>query len=190
MDNPEPDFPVDHAADRQLHFLRILGLPVLCADFVFLPIDYFVGLQIPKAKSLAGKRAWLSVSLVSNLGLLGFFKYWDFFAASTDRLAQALGLQAIAPLLHIILPAGISFYTFHALSYTIDIYRGKVAPTRSPIKFLLFVSFFPQLVAGPILRYSQLTDQLDNMPHQIQLERNLPGRLLCHNRPVQETLAG
>lgn len=102
----------------------------------------------------------LIASLVTNLGLLGFFKYYDFFVTSaTDLLAQ-LGIAAHPRTLNIILPVGISFYTFQTLSYTIDLYRGRVVTERSFLNFALFVAFFPQLVAGPIERASRLLPQI------------------------------
>ncbi len=133
-------------------------------------VDFIVGGRIPKAGSLKAKRAWLVVSVVVNLTILGFFKYWDFFAESTNRLLEMIGLESSAPLLHMILPVGISFYTFQSMSYTIDVYRGKAQPTRSLLKFLVFVSLFPQLVAGPIVRYTDIEDQLDNMPPKFKYD--------------------
>src|SRR5690606_36251124 len=106
------------------------------------------------------KRAWLLLSLVGNLGLLATFKYYNFFAgAVTDGLSLA-GVSAPLPLLDVLLPVGISFYTFQTLSYTIDIYRGRLVPTRNLVQFAVFVTFFPQLVAGPIVRASELLPQL------------------------------
>jgi D-alanyl-lipoteichoic acid acyltransferase DltB (MBOAT superfamily) len=108
----------------------------------------------------ARRKTFLVISLGANLGVLGFFKYFDFFADSFADLLGAFGIDASWPLLDIVLPAGISFYTFQAMSYTIDIYRGKVAPTRSFPDFALFVCFFPHLVAGPIMRAHTLLPQV------------------------------
>jgi alginate O-acetyltransferase complex protein AlgI len=102
--------------------------------------------------------------VVTNLAMLGFFKYWDFFADSTNRLLASVGMASNMPLLEIVLPIGISFYTFQTMSYTIDVYRGKAKATRSLLKFLAFVSLFPQLVAGPIVRWTELDEQLDEHP--------------------------
>jgi len=97
--------------------------------------------------------------MLINLGMLGFFKYYNFFVDSFASLSASFGLQPSLKTLHIILPIGISFYTFQSLSYSIDIYRGKIKPTNSFISFMTFVSFFPQLVAGPIERASDLLPQ-------------------------------
>lgn len=104
-------------------------------------------------------KLWVTASLVINLGILGFFKYFDFFADSTVALLQALGFQAHAPTLRILLPVGISFYTFQALSYTLDVYRKALPPVRDPVAFFAYISFFPQLVAGPIERATNLLPQ-------------------------------
>ena len=121
--------------------------------------DYLIGLQLSKASSKGGRKAWLGLSLAVNLGVLGYFKYADFFINSFVEAFASLGMDLSVPTLQIILPVGISFYTFQTLSYTIDIYRGKMQPTRDPISFFAFVSFFPQLVAGPIERAADLLPQ-------------------------------
>jgi D-alanyl-lipoteichoic acid acyltransferase DltB (MBOAT superfamily) len=136
--------------------VRFLGL-IVFSTF----LDYFAALAIARAATPGRRRALLAVSLAGNLGLLGLFKYFDFFAESVERLLAALGVEASLPLLHLILPVGISFYTFQTLSYTIDVYRGTLEPRRSPVQFALFVAFFPQLVAGPIVRASEFLPQLD-----------------------------
>lgn len=118
--------------------------------------DYYAALGVYKARSVGVRRSWLMLSLVVNLGLLGFFKYYNFFAAS---IRATLGFDV--PHLDIILPVGISFYTFQTLSYTIDVYLGRHAPTARFMDFALFVAFFPQLVAGPIVRSEQFLPQLD-----------------------------
>jgi alginate O-acetyltransferase complex protein AlgI len=121
--------------------------------------DYGVALAIGRAASQGQRKAWLAVSLIGNLGTLGVFKYYDFFASSLADGLGALGVQSDPFLLHVILPVGISFYTFQALSYTIDVYRGRIAAVRDPSTFLAFVSFFPQLCAGPIERASHMLPQ-------------------------------
>jgi alginate O-acetyltransferase complex protein AlgI len=110
------------------------------------------------------RNAILLLSLVGNLGLLGYFKYTDFFVDVFADLAHAAGVPFVAPHLEIILPVGISFYTFQSLSYSIDVWRQRLTPERSFVKFALFVTFFPQLVAGPIVRANELLPQLHRRP--------------------------
>ena len=121
--------------------------------------DYYVGLQIHRAVSESRRRVFLGVSVAVNLGILGFFKYHGFFVESAAELLQQLGFQANPPSLQLILPVGISFYTFQTLSYTIDIYRRRLEPTTDPVAFFAFVGFFPQLVAGPIERARRFLPQ-------------------------------
>lgn len=120
--------------------LLLLGLTV---------IDYAAARWIALAKSAARRRLALVVSLAANLGLLGFFKYYNFFA---QNIALLLHRPADSFAISIILPLGISFHTFQSMSYVIDVYRGEQEPIRNPIDYALFISFFPQLVAGPIVR--------------------------------------
>ena len=115
-----------------------------------------LGLERPGAR----RKLWLSCSLTGTLGLLGFFKYFDFFTESAVDFLQLLGFHPDRPTLDIILPVGISFYTFQTLSYALDVYFGKLKATRSLLDFSLFVAFFPQLVAGPIVRASDFLPQL------------------------------
>ena len=122
-------------------------------------VDFGLGWALHKTDRPAWRRTWLVVSLVSNLSLLGFFKYYNFFAESFAAAMGSLGWQPGDLTLSIILPVGISFYTFQTLSYTIDIYRRQLTPTTSLIDYLTFVSFFPQLVAGPIERAANLLPQ-------------------------------
>ena len=123
-------------------------------------IDYLCSLGIGRSEKPRVRRALLLVSLVSNLGILGFFKYYDFFAATLQQLLQRLGVHAGIPLLHVLLPVGISFYVFQTLGYVIDVYRRDVAPLRNLPDFALYISFFPQLVAGPIERAGHLMPQI------------------------------
>jgi len=122
-------------------------------------LDYFLGLQISKADKISRKKTFLSISLLFNLGMLGIFKYFNFFVDSFIELTSKFGLELDAVTINVVLPVGISFYTFQTLSYTIDVYRGKMEPTKNIIAFFTFVSFFPQLVAGPIERASNLLPQ-------------------------------
>jgi len=122
-------------------------------------VDYGAGCGMRYWQRPATRRLLLAVSLVSNLGLLGFFKYFNFFAANLEAAASSAGWHFHPVTLQIILPVGISFYTFQTMSYTIDVYRGKLKPTYNLIDYLAFVSFFPQLVAGPIERATNLLPQ-------------------------------
>src|SRR5439155_21998220 len=98
------------------------------------------------------QRLILTVAIALHLGLLGVFKYFDFFLLSANELARILGLQHELPFLEILLPVGISFLTFHGISYVTDVYRGDAAVCHNPLDMALYMSFFPQLVAGPIVR--------------------------------------
>ena len=122
-------------------------------------VDYVIGRSLHQTQSKRRRKILLGISLATNLGILGFFKYYDFFIDSAMEILQTIGFQANFHTLAIILPVGISFYTFQTLSYTIDIYRGKIIPTQNVIAYFAFVSFFPQLVAGPIERASNLLPQ-------------------------------
>jgi len=123
-------------------------------------IDYFLGRAIYDSSDEKKRKLLVTVSLFSNLSILGFFKYFNFFADSFTDLFNVMGFSADWVTLNIILPVGISFYTFQTLSYTIDIYRKKLEPERRFSDFALFVSFFPQLVAGPIERAAHLLPQI------------------------------
>ncbi|CCH49927.1 MBOAT family O-acyltransferase [Pseudodesulfovibrio piezophilus] len=121
-------------------------------------VDFVIGAMLGHEKKKGTRRLLLGVSLTVNLGLLGFFKYFNFFIDSMRPLVESFGFHVGS--LDIILPVGISFYTFQTLSYTIDIYRGQIKPHDNLLDFSLFVSFFPQLVAGPIVRASHFLPQL------------------------------
>ncbi|NPD83638.1 MBOAT family protein [Lentimicrobium sp. L6] len=124
--------------------------------------DYTIGYFLAKQKGKLGRKLLLWLSLAINLGFLGFFKYYNFFSESLIEAFRYVGIHLHESSLNIILPVGISFYTFQTLSYTIDIYRKKIEPTTQIISFFAFVSFFPQLVAGPIERASKLLPQFQN----------------------------
>jgi len=123
-------------------------------------LDFYVGKAIWKTTNVVHKKLLLIASLSGNLGLLGFFKYADFAILQFNILGNNFNFNSEIPFLNLALPIGISFYTFQTISYTVDVYRGKLAPTNSLPEFALFVAFFPQLVAGPILRASQFLPQL------------------------------
>lgn len=123
-------------------------------------LDYYTGLKIEQASSQRARKFWLILSVGINLGFLGFFKYYNFFIDSFAALLGQLGLQPNIWTLNIILPVGISFYTFHGLSYVFDIYNKRVKPTANFVDYAVFVSFFPLLVAGPIERATHLLPQV------------------------------
>src|SRR5204862_3069778 len=127
-------------------------------------MDFWLGRQIAKAKDQPSRRAWLVGSVCMNLSMLGFFKYGNFLLENFQWSLARIGIIYHPPHLDILLPVGISFYTFHSLSYTLDIYRGVLQPTRSLRDFVLAVSFFPQLVAGPIVRAGDFLPQLASAP--------------------------
>ncbi|MGE0042641.1 MAG: MBOAT family protein [Vicinamibacterales bacterium] len=133
-------------------------------------VDYVAGLQLGRLPLTAThrRRGWLVASLVTNLGLLGFFKYGDFVLRAVGDLMGLAGSPVAPPELGLILPMGISFYTFQSLSYTIDVYRGVLAPIDSFPRFFLYISFFPQLVAGPIVRAAEFLPQLPR-PRRLRL---------------------
>ena len=144
------------------------GLIVLSAV-----IDYTAALAIHASRTPRRRRAFLLLSLVSNLGLLGYFKYAGFFL---DNLRAVFGDSAAADALAIVLPPGISFYTFQTMSYTIDVYRRQLVPTRSFSRMFLFVTFFPQLVAGPIERAGHLLTQFEcAVRHRFRVENFVVG---------------
>ena len=122
-------------------------------------VDYWVAIGLDRSGRIATRRWLLAASLGVNLGMLGFFKYYNFFAENMTRFLGSLGWQANPFFLEVILPVGISFYTFQTLSYTLDTYFGKIRPSREFIAYMAYVSFFPQLVAGPIERASRLLPQ-------------------------------
>lgn len=127
-------------------------------------LDFICGLKIHRSEDDRVRKYWLLVALVGNLTSLGFFKYYDFFVTSAADGLNALGLQVAPPVLNLVLPIGISFYTFHSLSYSFDIFRRHCAPTDSFAVFSAYVTMFPHLVAGPIVRYESIEQQLRALP--------------------------
>ena len=158
--------------------LRVQNLLLLISSYVFYGwwdyrflsliflstiVDYFVGLKIYDSNDRKAMKSYLWISILFNLGLLGFFKYFNFFIDSWIDLLGAIGYEQKSTwTLNVILPVGISFYTFQTISYSLDIYHGKLKPTKDFVSFASFVSFFPQLVAGPIERASNLLPQILN----------------------------
>ncbi|CAN5172852.1 MBOAT family protein [soil metagenome] len=123
-------------------------------------LDFIIGKKIDRAGTAANRKLWLWLSVSLNLSVLGFFKYYNFFVLSFAHALAPIGINADVATLNLILPLGISFYTFHELSYIIDIYRKKIKPVSSYVDYSLFVSFFPLLIAGPIERAGHLLPQI------------------------------
>jgi alginate O-acetyltransferase complex protein AlgI len=123
-------------------------------------LDYTSGIAISRSKKISYKKIWLWISIVINIGFLGFFKYYNFFISSFSDVFTLFGVKFSTWTLNIILPVGISFYTFHGLSYVIDIYYGRIKVEKNFVNYSVFVSFFPLLVAGPIERANHLLPQI------------------------------
>mgnify|MGYP007068610305 FL=1 len=130
---------------------RFLGLLLFTTFF-----DYGCALLLEKELDQKRRKWFLAFSMTMNLTVIGFFKYFNFFSESFERLLASLDMKADFPTLQILLPVGISFYTFLSMSYTIDVYRREIRASRNPLDFMLYVSFFPHLVAGPIMRAKDL----------------------------------
>ena len=137
---------------------RLLGLMVFT-----IAMFYLTGLAIERSRSPRWKKAWLVFSVAVSLGLLGVFKYADFFIDSVNAVT---GLSL--PLLRLALPVGISFYTFQCLSYSVDVYRGNVPAQKNPVTFGAYVALFPQLIAGPIVRYVDVVRELEQRSHSLE----------------------
>ena len=164
-------FVFDYALSKCKHQLLLQNLFVVVASYIFYGwwdwrfliliaittvLSFLSGIGIEKAPTQRGKKAVMIANIVVNLGILGVYKYYDFFAR---EFAELIGIESDFLLLHLILPVGISFYTFQALSYSIDVYRKQIEPSHDIISFTAFLSFFPQLVAGPIERATNLLPQ-------------------------------
>lgn len=132
-------------------------------------VDFYAAAAIVRWPSW--KTLWLTASLVCNLGTLAVFKYLKFFTWNANTLFAAIGLEAQLPVVDLLLPVGISFYTFQSMSYTIDVYRGELKPTSSVLHFFAYLSMFPQLVAGPILRAADLLPQLETIRRVTEAQR-------------------
>jgi alginate O-acetyltransferase complex protein AlgI len=133
--------------------------PFVLLLWISTAIDWIAARRVFTAGSTAARRSWLVLSLVANLGFLGFFKYGEFLLENWQVLAAAFGVAYEPPAWNVVLPVGISFYTFQTMAYTLDVYLGRTKPIGSLLDFSLFVTFFPQLVAGPIVRPTQLVPQ-------------------------------
>ena len=164
-------FVFDYALSKCKHQLLLQNLFIVVASYIFYGwwdwrfliliaittiLSFLSGIGIEKAPTQRGKKAVMIINIIVNLGILGVYKYYDFFAR---EFAQLFGIESDFLLLHLILPVGISFYTFQALSYSIDVYRKQIEPCHDIVAFTAFLSFFPQLVAGPIERATNLLPQ-------------------------------
>lgn len=138
--------------------------PFAALLFATTALDFYLGRKMGQVTEAHQRRLWLIISVAVNLSMLGFFKYGNFLLENFQWVLARGGIQYKPPHLDVFLPIGISFYTFHSLSYTLDIYRGVMQPTRSLRDFTLAVSFFPQLVAGPIVRAGDFLPQLEAPP--------------------------
>jgi alginate O-acetyltransferase complex protein AlgI len=136
---------------------RFLGLLLLSTS-----VDWSLGNLIAREPTQQGAKRWVATSVTVNLLFLGFFKYFNFFVDSASTLLARLGASPLDFQLRIVLPVGISFYTFQSISYIVDVYRGEVEPARDPLDFALFVAFFPHMVAGPIMHSRDLLPQMQN----------------------------
>jgi len=135
--------------------------PFIILLWISTVVDWWAANRIDQATTPWRRRAWMSVSVTANLGMLGWFKYGNFFLENFQHLAALAGVQYQPPQYDIVLPVGISFYTFATMSYTLDVYLRRAKPTNSLLDFSLFVTFFPHLVAGPIMRPTELVPQFE-----------------------------
>ena len=140
-------------------------------------VDYVAALCIEAAPNSVAKRCWLALSIVANLGLLFFYKYYDFLATQFNLVSGWGGWGGSLPVLDLLIPLGISFHTFQSISYTVDVYRGACRAERNYLNLALFISFFPQLVAGPIERASHLLPQLVRV-NRFDLDSCMSGAML------------
>ena len=148
-------------------------------------MDYAIARGMETTASPRRRKFLLGVSLAANLGLLCYFKYANFFLHSLEQTLHGLGAQASLPVLRVILPIGISFYTFEAINYTVDVYRRRVPAERNLAHFMLFITFFPHLVAGPIVRARDFLPQVRRPKHWDWM-RTEPGRSVLADGPLQE----
>jgi alginate O-acetyltransferase complex protein AlgI len=142
-------------------------------------VDYWLGNRIAACEDPKRRKQWLVVTVIVNLGMLGFFKYWDFGLDTVAAAAQSFGWTPSLPYLRLVLPIGISFFTFESMSYVIDVYRGTTKPCDSYLKYLLFVAFFPHLVSGPIVRPRDLIPQFERAPVFDEVEGSRALFLIC-----------
>src|SRR6266496_244640 len=149
----------------------------LCLMIASTLIDYFIAIKIAEAEDQRVRKLLLTLSLVINFSILGFFKYCNFLTHSLAATLSTFGIHASIPFLRIILPPGISFYTFQEVAYIVDVYSGKIPASRSFLDYGLFISLFPHLIAGPIQRPSHLLPQVQK-PRQWDSDKVFSGMLL------------
>jgi D-alanyl-lipoteichoic acid acyltransferase DltB (MBOAT superfamily) len=164
-----------------------------CFLMLFVTVNGFAAGQMIARATRSWRTAVLAASIGIDLATLGFFKYYDFFLSNVAAALADLGVAASLPVMRIILPVGISFYTFHAISYVVDVYRGKVEPEPSFLKIALYISFFPQLIAGPIVRASFIMPQIRRRrpfsPAQQAIGVRLLLRGFIYKAAIADTLA-
>jgi D-alanyl-lipoteichoic acid acyltransferase DltB (MBOAT superfamily) len=182
-------FPTYWLLKNRYHWQNLLLLAAgyyfyACWDWRFLSLlvistvaDFFCGLAVDRIEAPTRRKAFVALSMALNLGFLGYFKYFNFFVGSLHTLLTQAGLHVPEWHLKVVLPIGISFYTFQSMSYVIDVYRRDIKPTRNFIEFAAFVSFFPHLVAGPIMRPTTLLPQVSN-PRRFNLQQFYEGSYL------------
>src|ERR1700737_2144417 len=141
-------------------------------------MDFLIARKITPSCTDSNRKKWLIFSLVLNFGILGVFKYFDFFTGSFSSALETLGIHNIPlPLLRVILPPGISFYTFQEVAYIVDVYNGRIRGSRSFVEYSLFISLFPHLIAGPIQRPTHLLPQVQQ-PRTFEADQFFDGMLL------------
>ncbi|MEL7022890.1 MAG: MBOAT family O-acyltransferase [Pseudomonadota bacterium] len=180
----------------RVYFILVASLVFYGAwNYKFIPllvgssiIDYYLALGIASAATQQRKKLFLTISVIVNLGILGLFKYADFALESVGQFLTLFGVDAPISTLSWVLPVGISFYTFQSLSYTIDVYRGDMGPRRGLVHFTTALAFFPQLVAGPILRARQILPQFHKLPIPTW-EGARHGMLLVTSGLIKKTIA-
>jgi len=146
-----------------LYFYMCWNVKYVILLLISILTTWLAGYLVHKIQNTLARKWIVAICLLVNLGILFFFKYFDFFLDSLNKVLSKVGIQAVESSFSVLLPVGISFYTFQALGYIIDVYRGKIEAEKNPLRYALFVSFFPQLVAGPIERSENLLNQVRNV---------------------------
>ncbi len=146
-----------------LYFYMCWNVKYVILLLISILTTWLAGYLVHKIQNTLARKWIVAICLLVNLGILFFFKYFDFFLDSLNKVLSKVGIQAVESSFSVLLPVGISFYTFQALGYIIDVYRGKIEAEKNPLRYALFVSFFPQLVAGPIERSENLLSQVRNV---------------------------